>query len=138
MDPNWSETGDRYMLKLFRDHLFHQVLPSGAPWINLAHIVHSLNKVPEVCLFVCLCLSDSLFVCLSVCCSKLDVRSNEPVCLSSSDEQSLLVVSYSDISNCLGTAFHELLQPSEENPSSSLSSPSPPSSSSSARHTNTT
>lgn len=22
-DPTWSETGDRYLLKLFRDHLFH-------------------------------------------------------------------------------------------------------------------
>lgn len=27
MDPGWSETGDRYLLKLFRDFVFHQVLP---------------------------------------------------------------------------------------------------------------
>jgi hypothetical protein len=26
MDPGWSETGDRYLLKLFRDFVFHQVL----------------------------------------------------------------------------------------------------------------
>ncbi len=26
MDPSWSETGDRYLLKLFRDFVFHQVL----------------------------------------------------------------------------------------------------------------
>lgn len=44
-DPQWSETGDRYLLKLFRDYLFHQVLPSGAPWVDLSHIVQSLNKV---------------------------------------------------------------------------------------------
>ena len=44
-DPNWSETGDRYLLKLFRDHLFHQVTAEGAPWLDLAHIVQSLNKV---------------------------------------------------------------------------------------------
>jgi PAB-dependent poly(A)-specific ribonuclease subunit 3 len=25
MLPNWSETGDQYVLKLFRDHVFHQV-----------------------------------------------------------------------------------------------------------------
>jgi PAB-dependent poly(A)-specific ribonuclease subunit 3 len=25
MDASWAETGDRYMLKLFRDFLFHQV-----------------------------------------------------------------------------------------------------------------
>ena len=75
----------------------------------------------------------SLPVCLTLpsSCPQLDVRSNEAVCLSSSDEQSLLVVSYADISSCLGAAFHELLQSSEENPSSSLSP------SSSSRHTNT-
>lgn len=27
MTPNWSETGDQYVLKLFRDHVFHQVTP---------------------------------------------------------------------------------------------------------------
>lgn len=50
-DPQWSETGDRYLLKLFRDYLFHQVLPSGAPWVDLAHIVQSLNKVQKVTFF---------------------------------------------------------------------------------------
>jgi PAB-dependent poly(A)-specific ribonuclease subunit 3 len=25
MDPGWSDTGDRYLLKLFRDFVFHQV-----------------------------------------------------------------------------------------------------------------
>ena len=44
-DPNWAETGDRYLLKLFRDYLFHQVTPEGAPWVDLAHVVQSLNKV---------------------------------------------------------------------------------------------
>ena len=45
LDPAWSETGDRYMLKLFRDYLFHQVDDSGAPWIDMAHIVQCMNKV---------------------------------------------------------------------------------------------
>lgn len=44
-DPAWSETGDRYLLKLFRDHLFHQVTEAGTPWIDLSHIVSCLNKV---------------------------------------------------------------------------------------------
>ncbi|GAB1290490.1 PAN2-PAN3 deadenylation complex subunit PAN3 [Apodemus speciosus] len=43
-DPTWSETGDRYLLKLFRDHLFHQVTEAGAPWIDLSHIISCLNK----------------------------------------------------------------------------------------------
>ncbi|KAH1187082.1 hypothetical protein KIL84_019831, partial [Mauremys mutica] len=50
-DPTWSETGDRYLLKLFRDHLFHQVTEAGTPWIDLSHIISCLNKldagVPE-------------------------------------------------------------------------------------------
>ena len=44
-DDQWAETGDRYLLKLFRDYMFHQVLPSGQPWVDLAHIVQTLNKV---------------------------------------------------------------------------------------------
>ena len=44
-DPSWSETGDRYMLKLFRDYMFHQVDENGAPWIDMAHIVSCMNKV---------------------------------------------------------------------------------------------
>lgn len=47
-DVQWSETGDRYLMKLFRDHLFHQVQPSGKPWLDLAHIVQTLNKVGMV------------------------------------------------------------------------------------------
>lgn len=47
-DRAWSETGDRYLLKLFRDHLFHQVTEAGAPWIDLSHIVSCLNKVSQV------------------------------------------------------------------------------------------
>uniref|UniRef100_F6SEU1 Pan3 C-terminal knob domain-containing protein n=1 Tax=Ciona intestinalis TaxID=7719 RepID=F6SEU1_CIOIN len=45
MEATWSETGDRYLLKLFRDHLFHQVTETGAPWVDMAHIVQCLNKV---------------------------------------------------------------------------------------------
>ncbi|XP_065668599.1 PAN2-PAN3 deadenylation complex subunit pan3 isoform X2 [Hydra vulgaris] len=85
MDPEWSETGDRYLLKLFRDYLFHQVTETGSPWIDFAHIVSVLNK--------------------------LDSGSSERICLSSRDEQSILVVSYHDIKACLETAFSELTQP---------------------------
>lgn len=45
MDPAWAETGDRYMLKLFRDYLFHQVTEEGRPWLDMAHIVQTLNKL---------------------------------------------------------------------------------------------
>lgn len=45
MEPSWAETGDRYMLKLFRDYVFHQVTEDGRPWLDMAHIVHCLNKL---------------------------------------------------------------------------------------------
>ena len=44
-DPRWSETGDRYILKLFRDYVFHQVDEHGLPVVNLGHVVMCLNKV---------------------------------------------------------------------------------------------
>ncbi|VEN54575.1 unnamed protein product, partial [Callosobruchus maculatus] len=45
MESTWSETGDRYMLKLFRDYVFHQVTEEGNPWLDMAHIVQCLNKL---------------------------------------------------------------------------------------------
>lgn len=45
VDPRWSETGDRYLLKLFRDYVFHQVYDDGNPAVDLGHVVDTLNKV---------------------------------------------------------------------------------------------
>lgn len=83
MDPNWSETGDKYLLKLFRDYLFHQVSETGSPWIDLAHVVSCLNK--------------------------LDAGSPERLCLVSRDEQSTLVVSYRDLKTSIESAYNEVL-----------------------------
>jgi PAB-dependent poly(A)-specific ribonuclease subunit 3 len=69
--PSWSETGDRYVLQLFRDYLFHQTDVNGVPSLDLGHIVTSLNK--------------------------LDNGDSEQVLLSSRDGKDLLVVSYSEI-----------------------------------------
>ncbi|XP_068123104.1 PAN2-PAN3 deadenylation complex subunit PAN3 isoform X2 [Hyperolius riggenbachi] len=82
-DPAWSETGDRYLLKLFRDHLFHQVTEAGTPWIDLSHIVSCLNK--------------------------LDAGVPEKVSLISRDEKSVLVVTYSDLKRCFENTFQELM-----------------------------
>ncbi len=41
----WSEVGDRFMLKLFRDFVFHQIDQRGAAYLDLAHIVTVMNKV---------------------------------------------------------------------------------------------
>lgn len=42
---HWSETGDRYLLKLFRDFVFHQADADGAPRLDWGHVVEALNKV---------------------------------------------------------------------------------------------
>lgn len=95
MDPAWSETGDRYILKLFRDYLFHQVDENGAPWVDMAHIVQCLNK--------------------------LDAGSSEKICLMSRDEQSVLVVSYAELKQCFTAAFSEILQASSQSSSMGFS-----------------
>ncbi|XP_059216129.1 PAN2-PAN3 deadenylation complex subunit PAN3 isoform X3 [Stomoxys calcitrans] len=83
LDCTWSEIGDRYMLKLFRDYLFHSVTEEGRPWLDHAHIVQCLNK--------------------------LDAGSLERVQLMSRDEQSVLIVTYAELKNCLEKAFSELM-----------------------------
>ncbi|XP_050421914.1 PAN2-PAN3 deadenylation complex subunit PAN3 [Adelges cooleyi] len=82
LDPSWSETGDRYMLKLFRDYLFHQVTEDGRPWLDMAHIVQTLNK--------------------------LDAGSTDTICLYSRDEKTILVVSYQELKQCLEQSFCEI------------------------------
>uniref|UniRef100_A0A2S2QGR8 PAN2-PAN3 deadenylation complex subunit PAN3 n=1 Tax=Sipha flava TaxID=143950 RepID=A0A2S2QGR8_9HEMI len=82
LDPAWSETGDRYMLKLFRDYLFHQVTEEGRPWLDMSHIVQTLNK--------------------------LDSGSADTICLYSRDEKTILVVSYQELKQCLEQSFSEI------------------------------
>ncbi|KAL8575598.1 hypothetical protein ACOMHN_028619 [Nucella lapillus] len=83
MDPSWSETGDRYMLKLFRDFVFHAVDEHGVPWMDMAHIVSCMNK--------------------------LDAGDPEKIMLSSQDETSVFIVSYTELKRQFVSAFHELL-----------------------------
>jgi len=83
-NPQWSESGERYYLKLFRDYVFHQVNADGTPNVDLGHIVNCLNK--------------------------LDAGSEERVCLTSRDEQTCLVVSYKELKKGVESAFNELLR----------------------------
>ncbi|KAI0776797.1 hypothetical protein BD413DRAFT_522717 [Trametes elegans] len=81
-ETRWSETGDRYIVKLFRDFVFHQVDEFGRPVVNLTHVLTCLNK--------------------------LDAGSEERIMLVSRDEQSCLVVSYREVKACIESAFSEL------------------------------
>ncbi|KAH7311168.1 hypothetical protein B0J17DRAFT_687744 [Rhizoctonia solani] len=81
-DPRWAETGDRYIIKLFRDHVFHQVDARGKPVLNLTHVFVNLNK--------------------------LDAGSEERLMLVSRDERNCLVVSYKEIKTCIENAYRDL------------------------------
>jgi len=82
-DYGWAEYGDRYMLKLFRDYIFHQIMEDGRPWLDMAHVIACLNK--------------------------LDAGVGEKVCLMSRDEQNVLVVNYSELRQCLEQSFAECI-----------------------------
>lgn len=84
MSAGWSETGDRYLLKLFRDYVFHQVDEDGAPVLDFSHVIESMNK--------------------------LDMGVDEKILLTSRDEKSMLVLSFKDLRRCLAEAFTELVQ----------------------------
>jgi PAB-dependent poly(A)-specific ribonuclease subunit 3 len=98
----WSETGERYLLKLFRDYVFHSVDEHGAPAVDMAHVLACMNK--------------------------LDAGSDEKVMLVSRDEQNCFVASYKEVrrrylneltvltryqlKRQVDTAFNELCKPS--------------------------
>ena len=83
VDPRWAETGDKYVLKLFRDFVFHQVAEDGSPVMDWGHVVECLNK--------------------------LDAGVPERIVLLSQDEASMLVVSYADVKRCAESCYSELV-----------------------------
>jgi PAB-dependent poly(A)-specific ribonuclease subunit 3 len=83
-NPQWSETGERYYLKLFRDYVFHAVDADGKPVVDLGHVMSSL--------------------------AKLDAGTSENVQLTSRDDQSVFVVSYKEVKKGVEAAFQELVR----------------------------
>ena len=75
---------DCYILKLFRDYVFHQADGSGRPVMDLGHVVSSLNK--------------------------LDAADEEKIVLASRDGKNILVLSFADVAWCLEKAYQELLE----------------------------
>ncbi|KAF7544655.1 hypothetical protein G7046_g9741 [Stylonectria norvegica] len=83
-DRVWSENGERYMLKLFRDYVFHQVDANGNPALDMGHMLRCLNK--------------------------LDAGTDERICLTARDEQASFLVSYKELKKQLNNAFGELVK----------------------------
>ena len=83
-DPNWSENGERYPLKLFRDYVFHQVDANNKPLVDPGHMIRCLNK--------------------------LDAGIEERIMLTSRDGQTVFIVSYKELKKLLSSAFGDLIK----------------------------
>jgi PAB-dependent poly(A)-specific ribonuclease subunit 3 len=81
-DHQWAETGDRYLVKLFRDFCFHQDDENGKPLLDWGVPLEALNKV--------------------------DAGVGERVMMLNREETAMLVVSYADIRKCLESSYMEL------------------------------
>lgn len=98
-DPRWAETGDRYLIKLFRDYVFHQVDETGRPVTDLSHVLTALNKVrTRACPPPAFRCRDSHLTHRSRSRAQLDAGIDEKLMLVSRDEQSCLIVSYREVS----------------------------------------
>ncbi len=83
-DQAWSETGDRYVVKLFRDYLFHREDDSGRAVLDMAAVIECLHR--------------------------LDIGSQEQILLSARDGKSLIVASYDEVRRCLLQSVDELMR----------------------------
>jgi len=83
-DAQWAETGERYVLRLFRDLVFHAVDEHGRPALDLSHTLVHLNK--------------------------LDAGADEKIMLTSRDERNCVVVSYADLKKQVEAVWAELRQ----------------------------
>jgi PAB-dependent poly(A)-specific ribonuclease subunit 3 len=83
-DRAWSENGERFFLKLFRDYVFHQVDGQGRPVVDLGHVLSCLNK--------------------------LDAGTEEKITLISRDEQNCFVVTYREVKKGIESAFQDLVK----------------------------
>ena len=82
LDPNWGDTEERHILKLFRNYIFHKTDDLANPWVDLPHIILCLNK--------------------------LDTGSHDRILLTSPHEQNAIICEYKDIKYNFDKCFNEL------------------------------
>jgi len=81
-DTHWAETGDRYLCKLFRDHLFFRSTDAGALHLDKNDVASHLRKLHE--------------------------KSGQKIVLTSPDRNVVLSVSYKDVRRCIDLSFEDL------------------------------
>ncbi|KAK4222342.1 PAB-dependent poly(A)-specific ribonuclease subunit PAN3 [Podospora fimiseda] len=84
---DWSEVGERYHLKLFRDYVFHRVDADGNPDLSIGHMISCLNK--------------------------LDAGTEEHIQLITRDSETLIITTYREVRALLNRAFNELVKHSK-------------------------
>ena len=82
-DWRWAQTGERYIVGLFRDYLFFQGDEFGRPAVDFGHVTDALAKA--------------------------DVGSGESIMLTDRDGASVLVVSFIEIKRCIESSFKQIL-----------------------------
>ncbi|KAI9277424.1 hypothetical protein BY458DRAFT_545783 [Sporodiniella umbellata] len=93
-DQRWSDTGDRYMIKLFREYIFHQVNELGIPVTDMGHVVSCLNK--------------------------LDSGVDEKILLTSRDDQTSIIVSYKELKASISSSFNDICSTQPEKKTSTI------------------
>ncbi|KAL9602540.1 MAG: hypothetical protein Q9179_002522 [Wetmoreana sp. 5 TL-2023] len=83
-DRQWAEHGNRYVIRLFRDYVFHQVDAQGNPVLDLAHVLSCLNR--------------------------LDVGSEEKMVLTTRDEETVIVATFREVKACIEGAWGDLMR----------------------------
>lgn len=78
-DPSWSRAGEKHLLSLFRDFVFHQQDSGGAPALDVGHAVEALTR--------------------------LDLGDEQAVALPSRDGQSMLTADYATVRESLEESF---------------------------------
>ncbi|CBY14673.1 unnamed protein product, partial [Oikopleura dioica] len=74
-EQSWSESGERRLVRLFRNYLFRQRTDQGNPFLSISHVISSLNK--------------------------LDVGSDEKIILNSNDDRTVILATYNDIKSAI-------------------------------------
>ncbi|KAF3760008.1 hypothetical protein M406DRAFT_283721 [Cryphonectria parasitica EP155] len=83
-DPSWSENGERYTLKLFRDYVFHRVDEHARPVFDVGHMLSCLNK--------------------------LDAGSAERIRLTSRNNETDFIITYAELKKQVNSAFADLMK----------------------------
>lgn len=84
IDIHWAESGEKFVVILFYDYVFHQKDETGKNTMDLTHVLRCLNK--------------------------LDAGVSEKIMLVTPDEMNCIIVSYKEMKDLVDSTFRSLTQ----------------------------